>query len=71
MMINTRPFRKKTDDPQMTVEGTFKQGEKSDIIVFSVPLALFEIVCIVNIPNEGQTKAPVYLKFKVARPHRE
>ena len=68
-MANTNPLidslpRKK--DPQIIVTGTVKQGEKSEMIVFSIPLALFEIVCIVTIPNEDEAKlVPVYVKFRV------
>jgi len=64
------PRRKfKTNDPQLTVEGQLKAGEHTDLIVFTIPLAFFEIVCIVNIPPEGETTAPVYCKFKVQRPN--
>lgn len=52
-------------DPQVVVMGSIKHGEKSDIIVFKVPLALFELVCIVTIPEEGAKSAPVYIKFRV------
>jgi hypothetical protein len=57
----------KTDDPQIIVTGELKEGAKSDLIVFSLRLALFELVCIVNIPPEGETRAPVYCKFKVRK----
>lgn len=60
------PRRKfKTNDPQLTVEGQLKPGEHTDLIIFTIPLAFFEIVCIVNIPPEGETAAPVYCKFKI------
>jgi hypothetical protein len=55
----------KSSDPQLTVEGELKHGEYTDLIVFTIPLVFFEIVCIVNIPLEGETRAPVYCKFKV------
>jgi len=63
----------KTFDPQVVVTGTLKpaEGGKSEIIVFTVPLALFELVCIVNIPPEGETNAPCYIKFKVKRKDKE
>lgn len=64
------PRIKKGTDPQIVVQGHLKSGENSDIIVFSIPLALFEIVCIVTIPSEGETRAPVYCKFKVNRRER-
>jgi len=55
------------DDPQVTVTGSLKEGEKSDVITFTIPLALFEIVCIVPIPREGTWTVPVYCKFRVTR----
>jgi len=66
------PRRKfKTNDPQIIVQGELKAGEKADLIVFTIPLALIELVCIVTIPPEGETRAPVYVKFKVQRPARQ
>lgn len=56
------------EDPQLRVQGILKYGEKADIIVFTIPLALFELVCIVTIPPEGETIAPVYVKFKIKKP---
>lgn len=67
---NLHPFRRQ-QDPQVTVTGRIKQGAKGELIVFTVPLALFELVCIVNIPAEGDEEAPVYCKFKVKRPRKE
>lgn len=55
------------DDPQITVTSTLKAGEKSDLIIFTIPLALFELVCIVVIPPEDKTTAPVYIKFKLKK----
>lgn len=56
---------KKTLDPQMILEGTYRQGEASDMIVFRFKLFLVEITCIVTVPPDGETHAPVYLKFKL------
>lgn len=64
-MVNANYER--TQDPQIIVSGMLKEGERSDIIVFSIPLALFEIVCIVTVPAEGTKVAPVYVKFRVSR----
>ena len=55
----------RVSDPQVVVMGTLKNGERSDVIVFKIPLSLFEIVCIVTIPEEGTKSAPVYIKFRV------
>ena len=57
----------KTHDPQIVVTGRLKQGEKNDIVTFSIPLGWMELVCIVNLPYEGTDKAPVYIKFKIHR----
>jgi len=35
----------------------------SEAMVFEIPLGLLKIVCIVNIPPEGEEKAPAYLRF--------
>lgn len=70
-MTNNNPEyvgnEQKFTDPQIIAIGTLKHSEKSDIIVFKFPLALFEIVCIVTIPEEGTKSAPVYIKFRVIR----
>jgi len=55
------------DDPQLIVTGMLKEGDRTDVIVFSIQLALFEIVCIVTVPSEGTKVAPVYCKFRVNR----
>lgn len=54
-------------DPQLVLSGMLKEGERSDVIVFTIPLALLEITCIVTIPEHGTKIAPVYAKFRVAR----
>ncbi len=70
---NERPNGKgpRTNDPQLVVEGTVKTtASQTEIITFSIHLALFEIVCIVNIPGDGETTAPVYVKFKTHFPRK-
>lgn len=58
-------MKQRKDDPQIRVQGTISQNSKGgELIVFSVPLGPMEIVCLANIPAEGDTKAPVYVKFK-------
>jgi hypothetical protein len=58
-------------DPQIIVEGEYKQLEKSDVIVFQLNLALIQLCFIVTVPPEGETRAPVYVKFRIrlAQPH--
>lgn len=58
----------KTNDPQITVTGKLKQGSQSELICFNLRLAFFELACIVNIPEDGKTEAPVYCKFKIRQP---
>ena len=62
--------RQRTNDPQMTVMAELKETANTEILVFSVPLGLFEIVCLVNLPEEGAepgSRVPVYCKMKVNR----
>lgn len=40
-------------------------GRGGEAIVFEIPMGFFKLVCIANIPEEGQETAPVYLKLKV------
>jgi hypothetical protein len=57
------------EDPQITTTGTLKESSAGgEIITFSIYLALFELVCIVNVPPDGTDQAPVYIKFKTRRP---
>lgn len=59
--------KRKFYDPQLVLSGTLKEGTKFDYIVFTIPLALFEIVCIVHIPPDGEVLSKVFCKFKVRR----
>lgn len=52
-------------DPQVILSGLLKRGGRSDVIVFTLPLALLELTCIVTIPEPGSTVVPVYVKFRV------
>lgn len=61
----------KTNDPQVTVTGFLKEGQHGELICFNLRLAFFELACIVNIPAEGETRAPVYCKFKIAQPRND
>lgn len=40
-------------------------GRGGEAIVFEIPMGFFKLVCIANIPEDGQETAPVYLKLKV------
>lgn len=58
----------KTNDPQVTVTGTLKQGSQGELITFTLRLGFFELAFIVNIPEEGKFTAPVYVKWKIRHP---
>lgn len=59
----------RTEDPQIVTTGTIKANNGGgEIITFSVYLGLFWLACIVNVPADGETEAPVYVKFKVKEP---
>jgi len=60
--------KQKTNDPQTIVTGHLKEGNGGELITFSVRLGFFELVCIVNIPADGETRAPVYCKYKISAP---
>lgn len=62
------PIPNRTDDPQITVSGQIKPTREGEMIAFQFNLALFTIVCLVNIPGEGEQRAPVYIKFKLRNP---
>lgn len=62
--------RGRTNDPQITVQSTLKETREGEMLVFQFDLALFQIVCLANIPAEGETSAPVYIKFKTRWPRR-
>ncbi len=36
-----------------------------EAVVFEIPFGIFKLVCIANIPAEGEEYAPVYLKMKI------
>lgn len=61
-----KPF---SQDPQITIEGRFKRGEKADTITFHYRMnEIYELVCIVTVPPEGDERAPVYVKHKCHQP---
>lgn len=52
-------------DAQITLTGTLKQNSRTEMVVFSFNILMWEITAIVVIPAEGTTQAPVYLKGKL------
>lgn len=55
--------------PQIVTTGHLKENSVgAELITFSVRLGFFKLVCIVNIPDEGQAEAPVYVKFTTFTP---
>jgi hypothetical protein len=48
-----------------TVEGRIIPVRDGEAMVFEILLDPFKIVCIANIPEDGKTTAPVYLKYKM------
>jgi hypothetical protein len=62
---NKKPFFKKIIDPQIIVEGNLRQGPRADVIVFRLRIMIVDITCVVTVPPDGETKAPVYVKFRI------
>ena len=60
-----KPFQRKTFDPQIILEGNLRQGAKADVIVFKLRILIVDVTCVVTIPPDGETKAPVYVKFRI------
>ena len=51
--------------PQLTLQGHVKANAAGgETVSFSIPLGPLSLICIANIPQEGDTTAPVYVKFK-------
>ena len=61
----TFPRNRRPDNtPQITVDAVIKPAANdSEVLVFTIPLGVLDIVCIVNIPMDGELSAPVYVKF--------
>jgi hypothetical protein len=59
----------KTSDPQITVQTRVKTGTNGgELLVFSIRLGWFELVCIAPIPDDGQEKGVAYIKYKIGLP---
>jgi hypothetical protein len=52
--------------PQLVLSGRIKANTAGDgeLIVFKLPMGMLTLLCIVNIPGEGEEEAPVYVKFR-------
>jgi hypothetical protein len=67
-----RPERDDYDWPQFKTTAILKKNKVGgEILTFTIRLGFFQIICIVNIPSEEQTEAPVYCKCKVVKPRDE
>lgn len=74
-MRNTYEARKRTFSPkeylpQLKLTGQVKPTQVGgEMITFKIPMGpLGELICIVNIPHEGEETAPVYVKIKAGPP---
>lgn len=64
MPVVNKPKSNRTNDPQIVVDVKLHEGANSDLLIFSIPLVFFELVCLINVPMEGQTTSKGYVKFK-------
>lgn len=52
--------------PQLTLVGTAKDNAAGgETISFVIPMGAISLICIANVPMEGEDQAPVYVKFKL------
>jgi hypothetical protein len=57
--------RRPDTTPQITVDAVVKPAANdTEVLVFTIPLGPIDVICIVNIPPDNETTAPVYVKFK-------
>jgi hypothetical protein len=52
-------------EEQYTTYSKLKSGEKNDTLTFTLDFLVLRLVFIAVIPQEGFTKAPVYIKFRL------
>lgn len=53
-------------DPQIIVTGRIEPNQiGGEVIKFAVNLGLFQLKVIATVPCEGDTEAPVYIKFRL------
>jgi hypothetical protein len=52
--------------PQLTLTASVKENAAGgETLSFIVPMGPLQIICIANIPGEGEREAPCYVKFKL------
>jgi len=52
--------------PQLTLTATVKENSAGgETLSFIVPMGPLQMICIANIPGEGEREAPAYVKFKL------
>jgi hypothetical protein len=52
--------------PQLTTVGTIKDNAAGgETLSFTIPMGPLQIICIANVPGDGEREAPVYIKFKL------
>jgi hypothetical protein len=52
--------------PQLTLTASVKENNAGgETLSFIVPMGPLQIICIANIPGEGEREAPCYVKFKL------
>lgn len=61
------PKEHRNTGKQITCTGKIKEGRGGEIITFVINMDLVaegtkKLVCIVNVPDEGRSKAPVYVQ---------
>lgn len=52
-------------EEQYTTYSHLKSGDKNDTLTFTLDFLVLRLVCICVVPEEGFTKAPVYVKFRL------
>jgi len=52
--------------PQLTLTATVKENAAGgETLSFIIPMGPLQVICIANIPGEGEREAPAYVKFKL------
>ncbi|MCR4286298.1 MAG: hypothetical protein NUW00_05365 [Candidatus Kaiserbacteria bacterium] len=52
--------------PQLTLTASVKENSAGgETLSFIIPMGAVQIICIANIPGEGEREAPAYVKFKI------
>jgi len=62
---DSRPSRV-TEDPQFKVMAKLKPNKAGgECLCFTINMGILDLICIANVPGEGDSQAPVYVKFHV------